>query len=140
MRTHARAHARTRARAHARTHARIKHTGTDEIKSHSFFAGLDWRGLYNKKLEPPIRPCLSEVSGDGEVSQYANNFQDSQRDLAFEVRVRLPQRTHRGSIETMTLSTLPLRCNRPSVHRTRAKRAMLAPFLRASWRPKVDWP
>ena len=31
-------------------------TGTEEIKSHPFFAAINWDKLYKKEINPPYRP------------------------------------------------------------------------------------
>ena len=33
--------------------------GVKEIKSHKFFAGIDWEKLYRKELTPPFKPASS---------------------------------------------------------------------------------
>lgn len=32
-----------------------------EIKSHPFFATIDWDKLYHKKIDPPFKPAVSRA-------------------------------------------------------------------------------
>lgn len=32
----------------------------EEIKSHVFFATIDWDALYKKEIKPPFKPAVSE--------------------------------------------------------------------------------
>lgn len=34
--------------------------GVEEIKSHIFFATIDWDGLYKKEIRPPFKPAVRE--------------------------------------------------------------------------------
>jgi beta-adrenergic-receptor kinase len=34
----------------------------DEVKEHSFFAGLDWQQIYLQKYTPPLTPPRGEVN------------------------------------------------------------------------------
>ncbi|KAH1016004.1 hypothetical protein HUJ04_007298 [Dendroctonus ponderosae] len=36
--------------------------GSDEVKAHSFFSGLDWSQVYNQKYTPPLVPPRGEVN------------------------------------------------------------------------------
>lgn len=36
--------------------------GSDEVKAHSFFGGLDWSQVYNQKYTPPLVPPRGEVN------------------------------------------------------------------------------
>lgn len=33
--------------------------GVDEIKTHTFFASIDWVALFNKRVKPPFKPAVS---------------------------------------------------------------------------------
>jgi len=33
--------------------------GTENVKSHPFFKGLDWDAVFNKKIKPPIEIHIS---------------------------------------------------------------------------------
>lgn len=35
--------------------------GTEDIKSHPWFAGIDWVKMYNKQVTPPFRPRVRDV-------------------------------------------------------------------------------
>ena len=35
---------------------RLGNNGSEEIKAHPFFGGIDWVKLYNKKYQPPFKP------------------------------------------------------------------------------------
>lgn len=35
--------------------------GLNEIKSHPFFATIDWAKLYHKLIEPPFKPAVSRA-------------------------------------------------------------------------------
>ncbi|XP_066139581.1 G protein-coupled receptor kinase 1 [Euwallacea fornicatus] len=37
-------------------------SGSDEVKAHSFFGGLDWSQVYNQKYNPPLVPPRGEVN------------------------------------------------------------------------------
>ena len=43
----------------------------DEVKSHPFFAGLDWRALYDCRIETPWQP---DVTGSLDTSQFDSEF------------------------------------------------------------------
>jgi hypothetical protein len=34
------------------------HQGAQEIKEHPFFAGIDWKKILHKEIEPPFKPHL----------------------------------------------------------------------------------
>lgn len=34
--------------------------GIEEIKSHIFFATIDWDALYKKEIRPPFKPAVSQ--------------------------------------------------------------------------------
>ena len=36
----------------------------DEIKTHEFFAGIDWDELYRKELKPPYKPAVKAAEDD----------------------------------------------------------------------------
>lgn len=38
--------------------------GAQELKSHAFFAAIDWHALYAKKLVPPFNPCVKSDGKD----------------------------------------------------------------------------
>jgi serine/threonine protein kinase len=38
---------------------RLGATGPDAVKSHAFFANVDWEAAYNKTIPPPFVPTLS---------------------------------------------------------------------------------
>jgi protein kinase X len=50
--------------------------GAEDVKKHSFFEGIDWNEVYNKRLIPPIIP---EVEFEGDASNFDNydNDEDS---------------------------------------------------------------
>jgi len=37
---------------------RLGNNGSEEIKAHPFFGGIDWVKLYNKKYQPPFKPSV----------------------------------------------------------------------------------
>lgn len=39
-----------------------KGNGADEVKSHGFFAGIDWHQVYIQKYTPPLIPPRGEVN------------------------------------------------------------------------------
>ncbi|XP_076638711.1 ribosomal protein S6 kinase 2 beta isoform X1 [Colletes latitarsis] len=39
---------------------RLGSGGVEEIKSHVFFATIDWDALYNKEIKPPFKPAVSQ--------------------------------------------------------------------------------
>jgi protein-serine/threonine kinase len=36
---------------------RLGANGGQEVRSHPFFASIDWNALYNRKIPPPFEPC-----------------------------------------------------------------------------------
>ncbi|KAI9317060.1 kinase-like domain-containing protein [Dichotomocladium elegans] len=40
---------------------RLGNNGPEEIKSHPFFASIDWRKLLQKKLQPPFKPSVESA-------------------------------------------------------------------------------
>jgi serine/threonine protein kinase len=55
-----------------------------EIKAHPFFRSIDWVKLYNKELEPPIKPVVTSVidtsNFDPSVTNQAGGFDDADPD------------------------------------------------------------
>lgn len=41
---------------------RLGNNGSDEIKTHPFFGGIDWVKLYNKKYQPPFKPSVCSAT------------------------------------------------------------------------------
>ncbi|ORX82508.1 kinase-like protein [Anaeromyces robustus] len=41
---------------------RLGNNGSEEIKAHPFFGGIDWVKLYNKKYQPPFKPSVSSAT------------------------------------------------------------------------------
>jgi serine/threonine protein kinase len=39
---------------------RLGSNGGSEVKSHPFFASMDWEGLYNRRIRPPFDPCKDQ--------------------------------------------------------------------------------
>ena len=39
-------------------------TDADELKRHSFFRHINWNHVYERKIEPPIKPCSVLKSAD----------------------------------------------------------------------------
>ncbi|XP_072437048.1 ribosomal protein S6 kinase alpha-5-like isoform X2 [Chiloscyllium punctatum] len=62
-------------------------TGAAEIKSHSFFQGLNWRDLATKAVKPPIKPV---IQNELDVSNFAEEF--TRMDPAYSPAA-LPQHT-----------------------------------------------
>jgi serine/threonine protein kinase len=44
--------------------------GSTRIKSHPFFKGTDWDAVYNKTLEPPFKPKISETNDTVDLSNF----------------------------------------------------------------------
>lgn len=40
--------------------SRLGYYGPQEVKQHLFFTEIDWELLYQKKIEPPFKPKLSD--------------------------------------------------------------------------------
>lgn len=54
-----------------------KRLGNDieTLKSHSFFKGLDWDDVYNKRLEPPYKPCaMTRDELDASLQNFEKQF------------------------------------------------------------------
>ena len=49
----------------------------EEIKSHPFFAGLDWDALLHKKIPPPWKPTLN---GDTDTSYFTHKYPSTELD------------------------------------------------------------
>jgi hypothetical protein len=47
---------------------RLGGNGFSEIKDHPFCAEIDWDEIYNKKVDPPILPSLSQSNFDSEYT------------------------------------------------------------------------
>ncbi|XP_078413060.1 ribosomal protein S6 kinase alpha-5-like isoform X1 [Cetorhinus maximus] len=62
-------------------------TGAEEIKSHAFFQGLNWRDLSTKAIKPPIKPV---IRNELDVSNFAEEF--TRMDPAYSPAA-LPQHT-----------------------------------------------
>lgn len=45
--------------------------GIEEIKSHPFFATIDWVALYKKEIKPPYKPAVSQ---DNVTFYFDNEF------------------------------------------------------------------
>ncbi len=45
--------------------------GANEIKTHAFFKGVNWRDVYSKKVKPPFIPS---VSSQEDVSNFDLRF------------------------------------------------------------------
>ena len=68
--------------------------GTDNIKSHPFFNGINWEDMYNRKIDPPFKPkinteldlsnfdkfftneCIVEPESEVNQSELNNNVND----------------------------------------------------------------
>lgn len=40
----------------------VSMNSADEVKEHSFFAGMDWQQVYLQKYTPPLTPPRGEVN------------------------------------------------------------------------------
>jgi hypothetical protein len=49
--------------------------GSEEVKSHPFFTGIDWQLLFDRRYQPPFNPCT-----DQDITS-AENFESEFRDL-----------------------------------------------------------
>jgi len=47
-------------------------TGTQEIKNHSFFKGVNWKKYINKEVDPPFRPSVPK--GMLDISNFDDDF------------------------------------------------------------------
>jgi len=56
--------------------------GAEDVKTHIFFAGLDWRKLIQKSLEPPIKPKVEGLQDTSNYQEYPESFEDN-RTLEF---------------------------------------------------------
>ncbi|XP_048456947.1 ribosomal protein S6 kinase alpha-5-like, partial [Rhincodon typus] len=74
-------------------------TGAAEIKSHSFFQGLNWRDLVTKAIKPPIKPV---IQNELDVSNFAEEF--TRMDPAYSPAA-LPQHTDLFKTENNCLKT-----------------------------------
>ena len=54
--------------------------GAEEIKSHPWFASIDWEKLYSKGLNPPFKP---KISGKTCVDNFDEEFTKESRNLFF---------------------------------------------------------
>jgi len=50
---------------------RLGFNGAEEVKSHPFFAGVNWQDVYDKKLTPPFIPTLGD---DQDVSNFHKKY------------------------------------------------------------------
>ena len=46
----------------------------DEIKSHPFFAEIDWQLLYERKIKPPFQPVVSVITDTGNFDTEFTNM------------------------------------------------------------------
>jgi len=75
---------------------RLGFFSAQQVKSHSFFRGLEWDKVLQREYEPPFHPCRPKKSTDrhGNVRYRQepvlgiNNFGKDQRDLAFNHYMR----------------------------------------------------
>jgi len=75
---------------------RLGFFSAQQVKSHSFFRGLEWDKVLHREYEPPFHPCRPKKSTDkhGNVRYRQepvlgiNNFGKDQRDLAFNHYMR----------------------------------------------------
>lgn len=44
--------------------------GAKDVKSHPWFKDIDWDKLYNRELDPPIKPHLSSATDTRNFEQY----------------------------------------------------------------------
>ena len=44
--------------------------GTDQVKSHPFFRGIDWDALYYRKFKGPIVPRVSHAADASNFDEY----------------------------------------------------------------------
>lgn len=56
-------------------HQRLGGNGSEEVKSHPFFTGIDWQLLFDRRYQPPFNPCT-----DQDITS-AENFESEFRDL-----------------------------------------------------------
>ena len=56
--------------------ARLGYNGAAEIKSHAFFAGINWDDVYNRRVKPQFIPPPNGIAGAGEVSINTSNFEE----------------------------------------------------------------
>lgn len=50
---------------------------SEDIKSHPFFAGMDWQKLLHKEIEPPFKPMLA---GDMDLRYFNPDCTESDPD------------------------------------------------------------
>jgi len=49
-------------------------SGAEELKSHPFFAAIDWDALYKRKLMPPFNPCAKSDGKTSDTSNFEREF------------------------------------------------------------------
>ena len=48
---------------------RLGSNGTEEIKAHKFFSGVDWDSVYRRELQPPVPPIRTIMRADHETME-----------------------------------------------------------------------
>jgi hypothetical protein len=51
---------------------RLGANGGQEVRSHPFFASMDWDALYKKNITPPFQPC--RTTDESDTSNFEKEF------------------------------------------------------------------
>lgn len=51
--------------------------GSEDVKKHKWFRGLNWAALFNKQLEAPIQPVFSSADSTEYYGQYPDSLEES---------------------------------------------------------------